>query len=134
MVPIRFLIDNNVPDAVSNYLRDRAHDIVLVRDELGVDNVSDPIIISTARDLHRVVVTWNYKHFVAEATSSVDRKDRRLLTWGLLTYHVPETMGLERTEATITTIEWEAGQCAATPLSGLYLFLEIHRKTTTSHR
>ena len=134
MVPIRFLVDNNVPDPVSEYLHDRGHDMVLVRRELGVDNVSDPLIIATARDLHRVVVTWNYKHFVSEAQSSVDRNLPRLRTWGLLTYHVPENLGLTRTEATIATVEWEAEQCAITPLSGLYLFLEIHRKTTISHR
>ncbi|MGH2633105.1 MAG: DUF5615 family PIN-like protein [Tepidiformaceae bacterium] len=55
---MRLLIDENVPDSVSDFLRDRGHDVDLVRDRLG-QMTPDEYIAWVGDELGAVVVTMD---------------------------------------------------------------------------
>jgi predicted nuclease of predicted toxin-antitoxin system len=55
---IRFLLDNNVPDSVARYLRERGHDVELVRDVMAAD-AKDPVVAVAAIKSNRVLVSWD---------------------------------------------------------------------------
>jgi predicted nuclease of predicted toxin-antitoxin system len=56
------LIDENVPDAVAQFLQRRGHVVHYVRHELAL-GTSDKDVARHANDLGGIVVTWNYKDF-----------------------------------------------------------------------
>src|SRR5687768_11733006 len=59
---ILLLIDENVPESVTIYLRERGHDVRHVRD-LSLAETPDPIIAAAADKLGAIVVTWNHRDF-----------------------------------------------------------------------
>jgi hypothetical protein len=61
------LIDENVPDSVTRFPRERGHDVRLVR-ELFPAGIADPVIAALGDPLSAVVVTWNYRDFRALAS------------------------------------------------------------------
>lgn len=55
---IRFLLDNNVPDSVARVLRERGHDVELVREIMAAD-AKDPVVAVAAIKAQRVLVSWD---------------------------------------------------------------------------
>jgi predicted nuclease of predicted toxin-antitoxin system len=55
---VRLLIDENVPDSVSNFLRERGHEVLLVRD-IQPRGTPDPVIAALADKTSAIIVTFD---------------------------------------------------------------------------
>lgn len=60
--PIPFFTDNDVEDAVGDFLRDSGHTVQRLRDVM-LRNSPDPIVDANCRENGLVLITHNYKHF-----------------------------------------------------------------------
>ena len=77
--PIRFLIDEDVPDRAAHALANAGHEILFSRDIIG-RGVHDEVVASQSVFLNAVVVTRNVRHF---RTLSRRRSNLRLSYIGL---------------------------------------------------
>jgi predicted nuclease of predicted toxin-antitoxin system len=59
---IPFFTDNDVEDAVGDFLRDSGHTVQRLRDVM-LSNSPDPIVDANCRENGLVLITHNYKHF-----------------------------------------------------------------------
>lgn len=59
---IPFFTDNDVEDAVGDFLRDSGHQVTRLRDVM-LKNSPDPVIDANCRQFGLVLVTHNWKHF-----------------------------------------------------------------------
>lgn len=100
------MIDNNVPSAVSVILRDRGHDVVLVREALTED-APDPLVATTAMEQSRVLVSHDRDMRRIERAISQAWRDRfpRLSRVQLC---CNEVQSASRLSAFIDLIEFEA--------------------------
>lgn len=55
---MRLLIDENVPDSVTNFLRERGHEVLLVR-EIQPRGTPDPVIAALADKTSAIIVTFD---------------------------------------------------------------------------
>lgn len=94
-----FLLDNNVPNSVGEYLRNRGHDVASIR-EIDVHDASDHVVAVTAITSHRILVTWD-KDFNQQKYESP--RYAKLMIIGL---SLPAPMAVERLKATIKLTEW----------------------------
>ena len=73
---IRFLLDNNVPDSVAHFLRERGHDVELVRAVLAAD-AKDPVVAVAALEAQRVLISWdkdfNHQRFQQDRFKELSR-------------------------------------------------------------
>ena len=60
--PIPFFTDNDVEDAVGDFLKDSGHTVQRLRDVM-LANSPDPIVDANCRENGLVLITHNYKHF-----------------------------------------------------------------------
>jgi len=60
--PIPFFTDNDVEDAVGDFLNDSGHTVQRLRDFM-LRNSPDPVVDANCREHGLVLVTHNYKHF-----------------------------------------------------------------------
>ncbi len=107
--PIVFLIDENVPDSLAAFLRDRGHTVYLSREVLAA-GTKDPVIAKAGDLIAAVVVTFNHKHFkalVARAPTEERQRFRNLSRISLLC-SAPQT--LARMEKFIDAIEFHHQQ------------------------
>src|SRR5437879_201398 len=94
---MRLLMDENVPDSVSEFFCSRGHEVELARDVFG-NRTPDQVIARMGDRFGAIVVTWNRRDF-QELASRVPEGGRRLLrTLGLITYQCSEVNGRRRTE------------------------------------
>jgi len=75
MVVMPLLIDENVPESVTDFLRERGHRVDHVRD-LYLAATPDPIIAAVADRMGAIVVTWNHRDF-KKLAARVPREARR---------------------------------------------------------
>jgi len=59
---ITFFTDNDVEDAVGDFLKDSGHTVQRLRDVM-LANSPDPIVDANCRENGLVLITHNYKHF-----------------------------------------------------------------------
>lgn len=59
---IPFFTDNDVEDAVGDYLRESGHSVIRLREVMLTDS-PDPIVDANCRQHGLVLVTHNWKHF-----------------------------------------------------------------------
>ena len=59
---IPFFTDNDVEDAVGDFLRDSGHTVYRLRDVMRADS-PDPIVDANCRENGLVLITHNHKHF-----------------------------------------------------------------------
>ncbi|MGH2457822.1 MAG: DUF5615 family PIN-like protein, partial [Chloroflexota bacterium] len=103
------LIDEDVPDSVSQVFRDHGHDVCLVRDILG-RRTPDQVIATVGDTLERIIVTWNvrdFKKFAARRQSD----QLRLRRLGRINFMCPESQGAIRAEQMMRRIEFEFEEC-----------------------
>lgn len=103
------LIDENVPESVTRLLKDRGHDVRLVR-ELLPAGTPDPVIAVVGNDLGAIVVTWNHKDFkklVARVPRATQASLRKL---GRINFRCHEARGRQRLEEMIEWVEFEYAQ------------------------
>jgi predicted nuclease of predicted toxin-antitoxin system len=105
-VPMRLLIDENVPDSVAAFFRDRGHEINLVREVL-LPGMPDPLVALAADTYSMIVVTWNKRDFdklVKRVPAGNRNKFRRA---GMICFSCSEPLGVKRLEKVIRLIELE---------------------------
>lgn len=59
---MRFILDENAPRSLGDYLESVGHTVILAREHFGPKTL-DPLIARYAHDERLIVVTWNVKHF-----------------------------------------------------------------------
>lgn len=103
------LIDENVPNSVVEFLRQRGHDTRHVRD-LFPNGTPDPIIATLGDELGAIVVTWNHKDFKRLASTVPDGNRQRFRRLGRISFRCRESRGRQRVEDLIEWIEFEYAQ------------------------
>lgn len=106
---IRFLLDNNVPDSVADFLRHRGHDVALVREVMAA-NAKDPVVAKAAIQAQRVLVSWdrdfNHQRFQQPRFAELSR----------IGMSCPEPDGASRMEQLIDVIEFTYVRANGTPI------------------
>ena len=105
-VVIPLLIDENVPESVTTFLRERGHDIKYVR-ELSLAGSPDPIVAAAGDRLEAVVVTFNHRDFKKLAARVAKGGEARLRRLGRINLRCREPKGRQRIEQVIDIIEME---------------------------
>lgn len=104
---MRFLIDENVPASVSQYLANRGHQIIHAL-ELFLPGEKDEVLAVAGDQEEAVIVTWNRQDFnKITARRAPVRSRKRLRKLGWLFFKCPEPQGLIRLQQTIDLIEFE---------------------------
>jgi predicted nuclease of predicted toxin-antitoxin system len=106
MVVMLLLIDENVPESVTTFLRERGHDVRHVRD-LFLPGTPDPVIASGADRIGAIVVTWNHRDFKKLAARVPKGGAAALRRLGRINCRCPEPQGRARVEQVIDVIEGE---------------------------
>jgi predicted nuclease of predicted toxin-antitoxin system len=128
---VDLLIDENVPDSVARYFRERGHRVTLVR-EILPRGTADPIVALVGDELRAVVVTWNHKDFKRLIARIPESGRRRFRNLGLITFRCSEANGRRRVEELIEWIEFEYAQAQRLPHQRL--MLEIGESYYRSNR
>ena len=105
-MPITFLVDENVPESVAEFLRGRGHTVYHVRD-LCLAGSPDPIIAAAGDRLDAVVVTWNHRDFKKIVSRIPPKGQATLRKLGRVTFRCDEAQGRRRAETVIDVIEDE---------------------------
>jgi len=100
------LIDENVPESVTTFLRNRGHDVRHVRD-LALAETPDPIIAAAGDKLGAIIVTWNHKDFKKLAARIPVGGAAALRRLGRINFRCDESKGRYRVEQVIESIEVE---------------------------
>lgn len=102
---IPFFTDNDVPDAVGDYLLDSNHECKRLRDVILADS-PDPIVAATCRQSGMVLITHNIKHFKAIVKEhEVNHKEADSLC--RIELGCKQIVAVERLEAAMSIIEHE---------------------------
>jgi predicted nuclease of predicted toxin-antitoxin system len=102
---MRLLIDENVPDSVSKFLRERGHEVDLVRDSLG-QMTPDEFVAWVGDDLGAIVVTID-KDFKSLVSRMPTFGRRRFSALSRISLRCRETQALSRMQEFIEEIERE---------------------------
>ena len=102
------LIDENVPNSVAEFFRERGHDVRLVRD-LFPSGTPDPVITKLGDELAAIVVNWDrdFRRNVARVPVGNRQRFRKL---GRISFRCSEARGRKRVEELIEWIEFEYNQ------------------------
>jgi hypothetical protein len=107
---VRFLLDEDVPRAVGEYLAERGHAVFYVAESL-MKGSADVLLVQWVEVNEGVVVTHNYKHF-DKLVSRVPRGGRaRFKRASRLTLRCAQTHALRRIKELIEDIEHEYDRC-----------------------
>jgi predicted nuclease of predicted toxin-antitoxin system len=116
------LIDENVPNAVANFLRQRGHSVLLVRDQF-VAGTADRIIAQWAHQNRAVIVTWD-ADFRSNLVRRASRGQQRFFNLGLISFRCPPQASVERLRRVIDLIEFEYDRAQERP--DKRMIVEIH--------
>ena len=103
------LIDENVPNSVVEFFKERSHDVRLVRD-LFPGGIPDPVIARVGDELGAIVVTWNHRDFKALASRIPKGNVQLFRRLGRVNFRCHEARGRQRLEQLIESIEFEYAQ------------------------
>ncbi len=103
------LMDENVPDSVTQFFRERGHDVRLVR-ELFLGGTPDPVIARLGDQMEAIIVTWNHKDFKRLVARVPLGESARLRQLGRISFRCNEAHGRRRAEELIDWIEFEYSQ------------------------
>jgi predicted nuclease of predicted toxin-antitoxin system len=108
--PIPFFTDNDVEDAVGDFLRSCDHEVTRLRDVM-LSNSADPVVDANCRENGLVLITHNYKHFrkIARELQMDGRIVKRL---NRIDMEIHQSEGPRRMSEVLHLIEaeWEAGR------------------------
>lgn len=121
--PLKFLVDQNVPRVVADYLRGKGYETLLVREALTED-AEDPVIAKYASNIQAVVVTWNARDFVRLIARAPRGENNRFRRAGLLCFECPEPRGLQRLLQLFPLIQAEHALLQV--MSDRRLFVTVH--------
>jgi predicted nuclease of predicted toxin-antitoxin system len=120
MEQLVLLVDENVPTSVTEYLRERGHEIHLVSERFPA-GTQDPVIAAAATRMGAVVVTWNHKDFSALAVGK-GAKNTRFPNLSIISFKCKEVDGRARLEAQIEMVETV---CSTAQASGRRVLIEV---------
>jgi predicted nuclease of predicted toxin-antitoxin system len=103
---MRLLIDENVPNSVTEFFRERGHVVCLVREVL-LPGTADAVIAQVAAMEDMIVVTWNTRDFRPLADRAPAGTKAKIRRFGLICFKCAENLGLERLRRVIRQIELE---------------------------
>jgi hypothetical protein len=105
LTKIRFLIDENVPTSVGNFLADRGHSVIFAKDVFG-ESAPDPLLAFTAELEGIVVVTHDrdFRRFSKLIPSSA--RGRFARGAGRISLNVTEDHALGRVREELDVIEF----------------------------
>jgi hypothetical protein len=98
-VRMLLLIDENVPDSVTRFCRERGHDVRLV-------GTPDPVIATLGDPWSAVVVTWNYRDFKALASRIPPGNRRHFRRLSMIAFRCRESHGARRLADEMDMIEY----------------------------
>lgn len=103
-------MDENVPESVAQFFRDRGHQVVHVRDVLP-RGTADSIVAVAGDVMQAILVTWDkdYRALLKRA-AEVGQKSR-FQRLSRISFNCPEPMGRQRLEQLMPSIEFEWQQC-----------------------
>jgi predicted nuclease of predicted toxin-antitoxin system len=128
---MRLLIDENAPDSVSEFFRERGHEVVLVR-EILPRGTADQIVALVGDEMSAVVVTWNHKDFKRLVSRIPEGGRQRFRNLGRITFRCSEARGRQRLEELIEWVEFEYAQAQKSP--DKRMMLEIGESYCRSNR
>jgi len=109
-----FLIDENVPRSVYEFLEARGHKVSLVKEVL-MEGTPDPVVAQIASDQQSIIVTWNIKDF---------KKERKKFKFGILVFRCNESKAVKRLADSYPLIQFELSRCES---AGLTFWAEIQK-------
>lgn len=113
MPPIRFLIDENIPESVGHFLAERGHYVFFAREALGVSS-PDPLIAFSAETEGLVVVTHDRDFRRFSRLLPVGFRQQFQRGAGRVSVEVIETRALTRVQEEIDAIEFHYAQAVKT--------------------
>lgn len=105
---MHLLIDENVQDSIAQFLRERGHDVYLVREVL-LRGEPDPVVAQLADSFGMVVVTWD-KGFRELASRAPHGQRQRFRNLSRITLKCNQARALARIRYYIESIEFEFTQ------------------------
>lgn len=103
---MRLLIDEHVPDSITNLFRNRGHTVLLVRDS-GLKGEPDQLLAKAANEAEAIVVTFNHRHFAKLINRHSASSRNRYPHAGRISFRCSEAMAVERLHRFIAAIERE---------------------------
>lgn len=104
-LPMRLLVDENVPDSVAAFLRERGHQVLLVREHLG-QMTPDDFIAWVGENINAIVLTVD-KDFRAIVQRVPQGGRRKFNSLGRISLRCRESRALARMTVFIEEIERE---------------------------
>lgn len=129
--PMTLLIDENVPESVADFFRERGHNVLSVRDVL-LPGTPDSVIAKYGNQIGAIVVTWNHKDFKKLITRVPDGLGATFHRLGRINFRCVEPRGRQRAEDLIDLIEFEYDQCQR--LTDKRIMMEIGERSFKSIR
>jgi hypothetical protein len=123
---IPFFTDNDVEDAVGDFLRDSGHSVQRLRDVM-LDDSPDPVVDANCRENGLVLITHNYKHFKRIA-HDLRRAGVPLKPLSRIDMECHQTEAVERLKALLPIIEAEWNR-----KSGVGVRISICKATVRIH-
>lgn len=106
---MRLLIDEDVPQSVADFFRDRGHEVILVRDVL-LPGTPDAAIAAIGDEIEAIVVTWNHRDFQRLASRVPMGARQRFRRLGRISFRCRQSRGRVRVGQVIESIEFEYEQ------------------------
>jgi predicted nuclease of predicted toxin-antitoxin system len=99
------LIDECVPTSVTEFFRERGHEVWHVTDTL-LPGTPDQVVAKIGDQYSAIVVTWNAKDFKRLAARIPEGNQQRFRHLGRINFRCRESRGRQRAEAMIEAIEF----------------------------
>lgn len=103
------LVDESVPDSVSDFFRERGHDVRLVRD-LFLPGTPDPVIAAMGNEWGATLVTWSLKGLNRRAGRAPAGEAPRFAKLGRIVFRCSAAKASKRAEELIEWIQFEHTQ------------------------
>ena len=106
---MRLLIDEDVPQSAIDFLRERGHEVIEVREQV-LPATADEVIALLGEEVDAIVVTCNarhFKHLISKVPHGARRQFRRV---GRIAMECSQAQVRSRLEALIESIEFEYTQ------------------------
>lgn len=123
------LVDENVPNSVTQFFFDRGHEVIRVQDAFP-PGTPDPVVATVGDRLSAIVVSWD-KDFDRLASRVPHGNKNRFRRLGRITFKCKESDGRPRVEQEIDMIEAHYERCRQR--LDLRMFVEILGVTRRRH-
>lgn len=128
---MRFLIDEDVPRSVAEFLTERGHEVLYARDLL-LPGEKDAVVATLADREKATLVTWNVKDFKKITGRRTSGGSERLRHMSMLCFKCDHSQGLRRLKQVIDAIEYEHARAMGRHDPGV--FMNIHIDFFVVHR